>query len=353
MDDANREAAEHDRAPHRAAVAVAPGELPIRLLGAETTPLYLQIASQVRHLIITRQLVDGTRLPAVRQLAEHLDVNPGTVVQAYRELADDELIESVRGRGTIVRSLSSTSADDAARAARLAEAAARLVTRARALGFDANDAWTHVDRVLAGTTAAPVPVVFVAMTLAQAQRYADDLNERYGARGVHFVAYGVDDVDKAEPGLLAEFDVAYTVVTFVTLAPEVERALGRAGVTAEIIGITVELSQATIARLQAMSPDREYTLVTERRAVATAVAEVSAHSGLDASAIGVVTAAPDGPLDPAALATLATGTRTVIFSFGVTDAIAGLQIPADRLIELRFEIGADALARLDRRWEAP
>lgn len=350
--DASREAAEHDRSPARAAAALTPGELPIRLMGAETTPLYLQIASQIRHLIITQQLRDGTRLPAVRQLAEHLDVNPGTVVQAYRELADDELIESVRGRGTIVRSLSSTSADDAARAASLAEAAARLVTRARALGFDANDAWAQVDRVLAGTTAVPVPVVFVAMTPAQAERYADELNERFTDRGVRFVGYGVEDVDKADPALLAEFDVAYTVVTFVTLAPEVERALAGAGVTVEIIGITVELSRATVARLAEMSPTREYTLVTERRAVATALAEVSAHSGLDAAAIDVVSAAPDGPLDPAALAELAAGTRTVIFSFGVTQAIAGLELPADRLIELRFEIGTDSLTRLDRRWEA-
>lgn len=345
---ASREAPQHETSGR----AVRPSELPIRLVSAETTPLYLQIASQIRHLIITRQLTDGTRLPAVRQLAEHLDVNPGTIVQAYRELADDELIESVRGRGTIVRHLSSTSADEAARAARLAEAAARLVTRARALGFDAHEAWAQVDRVLAGATAAPVPVVFVAMTHAQAQRYTDELNARFAPRGVQFHAYGVEDVDKADPTLLAEFDLAYTVVTFVTLAPEVERGLARAGVTAEIIGITVELSRATVAQLEAMTPERDYTLVTDRRAVATALAEVSALSGIDAAAIEVVSAPADGPLDPAALAALAAGTRTVIFSFGVTSAITGLGIPADRLIELRFEIGADALARLDRRWEA-
>ncbi len=332
--------------------AIAPGELPIRLIGAETTPLYLQIASQIRQLIITQQLVDGTRLPAVRQLAEHLAVNPGTIVQAYRELAGDELIESVRGRGTIVRSLTSASADDPARAARLAEAAARLVTRARALGFDTSDAWAQVDRVLAGATAPPVPVVFVAMTAAQAERYAEELNARFAGRAVQFTGYGAEEVYKGDAALLAEFELAYTVVTFVTLAPEVERALAAAGVTAEIVGITVELSRATIARLRAMTPERQYTVVTERRAVATALAEITTYSGLDASAIDVVTAVPGQPLDAAALATLAAEPRTLIYSFGATSAVAALELPAERLIELRFEIGPDSLDRLDRRWEA-
>lgn len=337
--------------PARRATAVTPADLPLRLMSADTTPLYLQIASQIRHLVITQQLVDGTRLPAVRQLADHLQINPGTVVQAYRELANEQLIESVRGRGTIVRSLSNRSADDAARAACLAEAAARLVTRARALGFDANDAWAQLDRALASATAAPVPVVLVALTAAQAHRYADELNTRFAGR-VDFHPYGAEDVYTASPALLAEFDLAYTVVTFVTMAPEVERALANAGVTAEIIGITVELSDATVRQLAAMSPKRTYTLVTERRAVPTALAEIALHSGLDAETIDVISASPAGELDRDELAALAASSRIVIFSFGVAEAIAALGLPAKRLIELRFALTSDALDRLDRRWEA-
>lgn len=72
------------------------------------TPLYLQIRSQIRQLILANELPSGFRLPPERKLATTLGVNRTTVVNAYHELVADGLIQPHVGKGTIV-SVSQTS----------------------------------------------------------------------------------------------------------------------------------------------------------------------------------------------------------------------------------------------------
>jgi GntR family transcriptional regulator len=67
------------------------------------TPLYTQIAQAVRAAIAAGDLTAGDGLPSVRQLAGQLRVNPATVVQAYRELETEQLIEMRQGAGSFVR----------------------------------------------------------------------------------------------------------------------------------------------------------------------------------------------------------------------------------------------------------
>ncbi len=66
------------------------------------TPLYTQIAAQVRQLIQHGALKVGDRLPANRELAETLGVNRSTVATAYDELLADGLITARVGSGTFV-----------------------------------------------------------------------------------------------------------------------------------------------------------------------------------------------------------------------------------------------------------
>ena len=44
----------------------------------------------------------ATALPSVRALATRLRVNPATVVQAYRELEQEKLVEMRQGAGTYI-----------------------------------------------------------------------------------------------------------------------------------------------------------------------------------------------------------------------------------------------------------
>ncbi|XAS66493.1 GntR family transcriptional regulator [Micrococcaceae bacterium Sec5.7] len=66
------------------------------------TPPYEQIRSQISSLIALGTLAAGARLPSVRSLAADLGLAAGTVARAYKELEASGLIESRRGRGTIV-----------------------------------------------------------------------------------------------------------------------------------------------------------------------------------------------------------------------------------------------------------
>ncbi len=66
------------------------------------TPLYRQVADQIRGRIVEGVLPGGHRLPSERELARELGVNRTTVVNAYGALAADGLVEGRVGVGTVV-----------------------------------------------------------------------------------------------------------------------------------------------------------------------------------------------------------------------------------------------------------
>jgi GntR family transcriptional regulator len=66
------------------------------------TPIYAQIAERLRVAVASGELTKGDGLPSVRALATRLRVNPATVVQAYRELEQEKLVEMRQGAGTFV-----------------------------------------------------------------------------------------------------------------------------------------------------------------------------------------------------------------------------------------------------------
>jgi len=67
-----------------------------------STPIYEQIISGVKELIMTGILSPGDKLLSVRELAATLTTNPNTVSKAYNELERLKIIETLRGRGTFV-----------------------------------------------------------------------------------------------------------------------------------------------------------------------------------------------------------------------------------------------------------
>ena len=65
-------------------------------------PIYEQIVDNIKELSLKGILKTKDKLPSVRQLAGMLTVNPNTVSKAYQELERQNVIETIRGRGTFM-----------------------------------------------------------------------------------------------------------------------------------------------------------------------------------------------------------------------------------------------------------
>ncbi|NLK43344.1 MAG: GntR family transcriptional regulator [Tissierellia bacterium] len=65
-------------------------------------PIYEQISSQIKGMIIKGELGEGELLPSIRGLAKDLQVSVITTKRAYEELEKEGFIETVQGKGSFV-----------------------------------------------------------------------------------------------------------------------------------------------------------------------------------------------------------------------------------------------------------
>lgn len=69
----------------------------------DSQPIYRQIRDRVVAMILDGLLKEGDPLPSVRTVATDARVNPLTVLKAYQQLADEQLVEKRRGLGMFVQ----------------------------------------------------------------------------------------------------------------------------------------------------------------------------------------------------------------------------------------------------------
>lgn len=73
------------------------------LISSNTSkPIYEQISSQFKAMIISGELQTGDPIPSMRSLAKSLHVSVITVQKAYEDLQRDGFIETTVGRGSFV-----------------------------------------------------------------------------------------------------------------------------------------------------------------------------------------------------------------------------------------------------------
>lgn len=101
-------------------------------------PAYEQVRAQIESVVASGLLAAGTRLPTIRQLARDLDLAPGTVVKAFRELELAGVIVTEGRRGSRVAARSSMSESQRMTAAQ--SAAESFADTTRRLGIDPFDA---------------------------------------------------------------------------------------------------------------------------------------------------------------------------------------------------------------------
>jgi GntR family transcriptional regulator len=68
----------------------------------ESQPIYRQLRHRVVAMILDGVLNEGDPLPSVRNVAAEYRVNPLTVLKAYQQLVDEQLVESRRGLGMFI-----------------------------------------------------------------------------------------------------------------------------------------------------------------------------------------------------------------------------------------------------------
>lgn len=124
----------------------------------DRTPIYRQIADQIRADVLTELLGDDDQVMSTNQYAEFHRINPATAAKAFQELVDEGVLYKRRGVGMFV----SPGAADRLRAQRRADFVVRvidpLVDEARRLGLpieDVIDAIRDTAAVTNGSSAHP------------------------------------------------------------------------------------------------------------------------------------------------------------------------------------------------------
>lgn len=313
-------------------------DVPITVRPEATTPIYLQIKYQLAHLITSGRLREGHRLPTVRAVAEHLDVNPGTVAQAYRELQGQGLLEAAPGRGTFVAPTAPASADAGDRQRLLDDALRTALYRARGLGFGDDEVRQHLDLALASKDARPL--LFAAPTVTIARKFATSLERRLGPTvAVHPITFRA--IEAREPHVAALLGAAYFVATFAGRARAVGEALEDLGRPHRVVGCATEVQPHTYAALRALDPAARLCLATQEPYVPPVLNLLAEVTGRAADAIDVVI-----DEQPERAAEVFARADRVVYTFGARELVIAHGVAAERRLEVTYDLTDAAVARV-------
>jgi DNA-binding transcriptional regulator YhcF (GntR family) len=114
--------------------------LDVQLAADDRTPIFEQVATEIRRAIANGECQPGERLPPARDLAAVLGVNTNTVLRALRLLRDEGVLEFRRGRGIRVT-------DHAPERSAIEDQVRQLVATARELGYSRHEVIELIQRL--------------------------------------------------------------------------------------------------------------------------------------------------------------------------------------------------------------
>ncbi len=68
----------------------------------DNTPIFIKLSERLADDIIEDKIKEDDRIPSVRELAGHYEVNVNTAMKAIERLADNDIIYNKRGMGYFV-----------------------------------------------------------------------------------------------------------------------------------------------------------------------------------------------------------------------------------------------------------
>lgn len=90
------------RLPYRLLHSAERAILEIILSNLSASPIYEQIAQQIKGAILSGELTEGELLPSIRALANDLRISVITTKRAYADLEEAGFVTTVQGKGTYV-----------------------------------------------------------------------------------------------------------------------------------------------------------------------------------------------------------------------------------------------------------
>lgn len=314
-------------------------DVPLIVDAEGTIPLYQQVKHQLHYLIGSRQIPQGQKLPPIRELAESLQINIGTVAQAYRELQAEGLIESFKGRGTFVCQLLPTGFTDEAVSKQdaLTSTITDTLGRAFSMGFSALEIQQRFHSLL---NQGPwyCRLLFVGPTPEIAQKHAHLIEV---GLGLERVTVHHTDMDSLLAGNLPEhLQQTYYVLAFRGRTRAVERALGAQPGHRAFVAVEMKVSDYTIGSLAILPPSLRACLISEKVNLHSALNLITSHSRL---ARDIPTAPPSSAAE---VARLCEASDIVVHTFSSNAVLDQLGVSRDKRLELRFEPAPESLASI-------
>lgn len=119
----------------------------IIISNASDKPIYEQITSQMKGLIMSGTLAEGTQLPSMRALANDLRISVITTKRAYADLEAQGFVETVPGKGSFVAGGNMELLREE-RLRHIEDTLARAVDEARIAGIEAHELHDMLDLLL-------------------------------------------------------------------------------------------------------------------------------------------------------------------------------------------------------------
>src|SRR5215212_312625 len=144
-------------------------------------PLSVQLRGLIEYGIACGELLPGTQLPPVRELAEAGSVAPMTVSAVYKELRGSGLIVTRPGAGTFVAAPTAKAAQDLEAMQRIEQRMDALLAEADAAGLNPGDVAALLNARIArirAREARPVHVVMVGVFREATEAYAAEISRQ-------------------------------------------------------------------------------------------------------------------------------------------------------------------------------
>lgn len=130
------------------AVLIHMDALQFRIQPSSAEPIYRQIADQLRRLVASGQVTEGTMLPSVRDMAAAHVINPMTVSKAYSLLESEGMLERLRGKGMVISAQVRRSQPVTERLRQIEPALAAVVQQTHDLELPTATVLTHLQSML-------------------------------------------------------------------------------------------------------------------------------------------------------------------------------------------------------------